>query len=712
MRSNHQSYPDGRARLQLDLAATCVPIAAEGHVLLLSNQGTMDGSSFFGYYYSDNRMMDQLSLTVDGEELKLRSFTSNVFEAHYVYTNKDQTLLVDRRLVISRGIVERITLTAYSEDPSAEPAKHTLEIGYGADFRAMCEVRGMEPTGRGDLLAPVVGSRSVRFGWDGEDAQRRLTVTFRETPAAIDAKHAVFDVQLPTGTSTTFEYAISCRVGVLAFRTPKFYDKAVKAARARYQAFRDSIPSIETGSHEFNALLEESLRGIYMLSYFAKKGQCMAAGLPWYFCIFGRDICIWILQAGWLFPELAKSTLLTLMRYQVHHFDEWTQARPGKIPHEVHEDQLGAMQQVVWHNCCFAVDTAPLFIVAACKMAEWTGDMTFARQIYGSLKDADACITAETVEGLVVYDEVGRTNKFFMEEPRSVTDEFGVVPPAPKAVCDVQGFAWQARVLLGELAQRLGDADFATQKREQADYQQDVFRRDFWDEEMQYAIFAIGGIGEKRHPCRVFQTDALLLPAGLLTAEQEQAIARRAQEPDLYTPWGILPVSSKGRVFQPFFIQSQCVCPFHTVMGGVQWFLRTGHDDAAHQLMKGLIEAGRKLGHLPELFVVPNNEVGPLLYAASQMACYPQLWTAGAPVHMLALCLDIVPSWHKGDVAIERPSIPDWMGYVKVRGLRVVGKVMDLDYRRETDGTTSVVKQSRRRRTRRSQAVEPRTAVA
>ncbi len=682
-----QSYPQGRARLNIDLAARCVPIAADGHVLLMSDDGTIDGQSFFGYYYSDNRLLDKLILTVNGSALKLRNFSSHIFEAHYVYTNDDQTLLVDRRVTICKGIIERINLTSFAEVPT----DWQLEINYNADFRAMGEVRDMGPTGKGDMLTPVISTHSVQFGWNGEDAPRRTMLIFRETPKSIDRDRAAFIVQLAPGATTSLEYAISSTIGKKRFRTPLFYAKATSAARQHYAKFRRSIPAIHTGSDGFNALLEESLRGIYMLRYYAQRGECMAAGLPWYFCLFGRDICIWILQAGWLFPELAKSVLLTLRNYQAHDFDlVWpTEKRPGKIPHEVRECQLGMMKQIVYHDCCWAVDTAPLYIVAACTMANWTNDMDFARGIYESLKEADACVTAESVEGLVVYDSVNRTNKFFMEEPQSVTDEFGVVPESPKAVCDVQGFAWQARVLLGQLAKRLGDHAYATEKQLQADFQKHVFRERFWDKEMNYVLFAIGGVGVDPHPCRVYQTDALLLPPGLLTAEQEEAIAVRAQEPDLYTPWGILPVSSKGRVFKPFFIQSQCVCPFHTVMGGVAWFLRTGHDHAAHQLMRGLIEARNKLGHLPELYVVPNIDVGPLLYAASQMACYPQLWTAGAPLHMLSLCMDVTPT-AAGNVVINKPSIPDWMGFLSVRGLRVAGQVLNLNFRRQKDGTTSV----------------------
>jgi glycogen debranching enzyme len=660
----------------------------------------MDGS-FAGYYVHETRMLDRLTIRVDGKALRLRSFKTDVFRARYVYTNEEQTLMVERDIVIHNGVCERLKLTPFSDVPRSEPQEWKLSVHFSADFRSMGEVRDFGPTGRGHMLNPVVTRRSVRFAWDGEDALRTTNVRFDRKPESLDAEHAVFAIRLNARESMQLEYSVDCSVGDNVYHCPSRFESASKVANRKYRDFHRSVPAIRTGSAEVNRAVKESLDGLYMLCYKANRGQCMAAGLPWYFCLFGRDICIWILQCGWMMPELAMQVLMTLSRYQSEWTDEWTEAVPGQIPHEVREDQIAMMKQIVYHHCCYAVDTAPLFIVAACQMALWTGDRKFAADIWASLKKADGCISTHTLEDYVVYTSVNRMNKFFMEEDRSVVDEHGEVPPSPKAVCDVQGFAWQARTLLARVAlDFFGETQFAAAKQDEADRIQAAFQRDFWDEEMQFPVMAIGGIGGKRHPCRVFHTDALLLPPGFLTPEQEQAVAVRSRQPDLFTPWGMLPLSSAGRVFQPFFIQSQCVCPFHTVMGGVDWFLRTEMPDAAHQLIAGLLDARERIGHLPELYVVPSNSAGPLLYAASQMACYPQLWTAGAMLQALKLCSGLVIDAASGELLIQNANIPAFMGFMTIRGLRVLGAVIDLDYERDTAGNTAVTWRVRSERLR------------
>ncbi len=681
------SFPEGRERLKLDLAQPCVPIAAGGHFALLSERGTMDGG-FAGYFVHETRMLDRLTILVDGKPLRLRSFTTDVFQARYIYTNEDQTLLVERDVVIDSGVAERLKLTAFTDAPQKGPQEWRVTVEFSADFRAMGEVRDFGPTGRGNLLVPIVRERAVTFGWEGEDMLRTTTVRFASKPDLLDAQHAEFAVRLDVGQSAQIEYAVGCRVGRHRYRRSPSFASALASAKKKYADFIHAVPSITTGSPEFNNLLKESIDGLYMLIYRDDNDQqLMAAGLPWYFCLFTRDICIWILQCGWLFPELAQQVLLSLAYYQADWFEEETEAVPGQLPHEMRRDQLGQMKQTVFHHCCWAVDTAPLFVVAACEMAKWTGDRSFVEKIYDHLKRADRCMEHHTREDFIVFSSERRTNKFWMEEPCSITDEHGVVPPSPKAVCDIQGFAWQARILLADLAESLGEVEYAGQKREQAERFRVAFQRDFWDEEMQYPLIAIGGIGGQRHPCRVYHTDALMLPKGFLSEEQELAVARRAAQPDLTTPWGILPLSSKGRVFQPFFIQSQCVCPFQTVLGGVAWFMRNGMPDTAAVLMKGLADARQRLGHLPELYVVPSHLVGPLLYAATQMACYPQLWTAGAPLHGMKLCCGIAAG--ADELVIDQPSIPAFMRFVQIRGLRIQGAVVDLDYKRQGGKTTA-----------------------
>jgi hypothetical protein len=283
------SFPEGRPRLKLDLAQPCVAIAAGGHFALLSGNATMD-SDFAGYYVHETRMLDELTIFVDNKSLRLRTFKADVFKARYVYTNAAQTLMVERDVVINDGMAERLVLTAFSDVADIGTQAFKLTVHYGSDFRAMGEIRDFGATGRGNMLVAVIRQRSVRFAWDGEDALRTTTVRFGQKPDALSTERAEFTVRLAPGQSTQLEYAVGCSVGKKNYRGPRSYASALASASHKYERFMRRAPSVETGSAEVNRAMRESLNGIYMLVYQANKGQCMAAGLPWYFCLFGRDI--------------------------------------------------------------------------------------------------------------------------------------------------------------------------------------------------------------------------------------------------------------------------------------------------------------------------------------------------------------------------------------------------------------------------------------
>ena len=58
----------------------------------------------------------------------------------------------------------------------------------------------------------------------------------------------------------------------------------------------------------------------------------LAAGLPWFMAVFGRDSVISAIQTKILGPDLMFGTLETLARFQALDFDEFREAQPGKIP--------------------------------------------------------------------------------------------------------------------------------------------------------------------------------------------------------------------------------------------------------------------------------------------------------------------------------------------------------------------------------------------
>ena len=67
-----------------------------------------------------------------------------------------------------------------------------------------------------------------------------------------------------------------------------------------------------------------------------------AAGLPWFMALFGRDSLITGYQALPFHPELAGIALRALAALQAGERDDFADAEPSKLPHEVRRGELAA----------------------------------------------------------------------------------------------------------------------------------------------------------------------------------------------------------------------------------------------------------------------------------------------------------------------------------------------------------------------------------
>lgn len=101
----------------------------------------------------------------------------------------------------------------------------------------------------------------------------------------------------------------------------------------------------------------------------------LAAGIPWFTAIFGRDSIISSIQTKLLGPELMIGTLHTLASLQADHSDDFREADPGKIPHEVREGELSVLEQVPHTRYYGSADaTPPLFVTLLWEAYQWTAD--------------------------------------------------------------------------------------------------------------------------------------------------------------------------------------------------------------------------------------------------------------------------------------------------------------------------------------------------
>ena len=70
------------------------------------------------------------------------------------------------------------------------------------------------------------------------------------------------------------------------------------------------------------------------------KERVIAAGIPWFATMFGRDSIIAAYQSLLLNPQLAAETLRVLAMHQGKEKNDWRDEEPGKILHEYREGEM------------------------------------------------------------------------------------------------------------------------------------------------------------------------------------------------------------------------------------------------------------------------------------------------------------------------------------------------------------------------------------
>ncbi|MFP5340896.1 MAG: amylo-alpha-1,6-glucosidase [Gammaproteobacteria bacterium] len=328
------------------------------------------------------------------------------------------------------------------------------------------------------------------------------------------------------------------------------------------------------------------------------------------------------------------------------------------------------------------VDATPLFVGLAGAYYRRTGDLDFIRTIWPNVlaalewmdRDGDA-----DGDGFIEYarhSANGLVQQGWKDSHDSVFHADGRMADAPIALCEVQGYAYEARLMAADLAQALGQPQQAKRLREQAGALRQRFLERFWCEDM--GCYAIALDGHKA-PCRVATTNAgHSLWSGIASPGHAARMAQRLLEPDFFNGFGIRTVAAGQARYNPMSYHNGSIWPHDTALV-TAGLARYGHTDAAVKLLNAMFDASLNFDQhrLPELFCgFPRREgEGPTLYP---VACSPQAWAAAAVFAMLQACLGLEIDAVERTVSLTRPRLPDAVEWLEVRDLRVGDASVDL----------------------------------
>lgn len=100
----------------------------------------------------------------------------------------------------------------------------------------------------------------------------------------------------------------------------------------------------------------------------------LAAGVPWFDTLFGRDSLVTGMALLGFQSDVLKDALLLLAETQATRTDPRSDEEPGKIAHETRNAELANLGEVPFGRYYGSVDATPLFVWACREYLRWTGD--------------------------------------------------------------------------------------------------------------------------------------------------------------------------------------------------------------------------------------------------------------------------------------------------------------------------------------------------
>ena len=401
----------------------------------------------------------------------------------------------------------------------------------------------------------------------------------------------------------------------------------------------------------------------------------LAAGVPWYLTLFGRD-SIW--AARMLLPldlEPAAGTLRALARLQGTKINSAAAEEPGKIPHELRRAafELGGMTLPPLYYG--TIDATPLWICLLRDAWRWGLPAEEVRALLPNLEAALGWIGRHGDRFVAYHSPAGRglTNQGWKDSTDAVRFADGRRASGPIALVEVQGYAHEAALAGAELLEAFDRPGAATWRAYAADLA-DRFRARFWvaDAEGPFPALALDGTGTGVDAPT--SNIGHVLGTGLLDDAESALVAARIR--DLANGYGVRTMAARAMGYSPLSYHCGSVWPHDTAIVA-RGLSRAGHSAAAAELARQLLVAADAFDRrLPELFAGfgADEVAAPVAYPAS---CRPQAWSAAAAVELLRVVLGLTVDVPAGVVTL-RPPTPSPVGALEVRGLPVGGGHLDV----------------------------------
>jgi len=648
----------------------------DGNTFVVSDaRGDMEASLTdpTGLFSYDTRFLSKWVLTINGERMNSLSVDDlQYFETRYFLVPGTGTVYVDaklsviRRRAVGNGFHEELTILNHDD----KQIDLSVRLDAACDFADLFEVKDALQK-KGKYSEKVEGGKLV-LSYDRETFRCSTAISTSKS-ARIDKQGLTFKIRIrPHGTWSTQIDVAAMPFGTGEARQAESSSNSQRRMRTNLARWIDTAPRLESDSDSLKRTYRRSLVDLAALRFsplIAGGRSLPAAGLPWFMTMFGRDSILTSLQALPFSSELSATTLRALADWQGVGLDDFRDEDPGRILHEMRYGELTAFEERPHSPYYGTADATPLYVVLLDEYERWTGDRALVRELEVEARAALAWIDdyadlpGDT--GYVWYqrrnEKTGLENQCWKDSWDSISFRNGRLPGFPRATCELQGYAYDAKLRAARLARLVWkDPTFADRLEKEAADLKRRFNRDFWVEDGEYFALALDPEGK--------QVDALtsnnghLLWSGIVDKSKAKAVARNLLGPRLFSGWGVRTLARGEGRYNPIGYHVGTVWPFDNSF--IAWGLRRyGFKDEAAAIAAGILDAAEFFdGRLPEAFggYERTETMYPVQYPT---ACSPQAWSTGTPLLLLRTMLGLEP---QGENLVVDAALPSAIGRLEL----------------------------------------------
>ncbi len=678
----------------------------QGSTFMVTEQdGQMSTDGELGVFANDTRFVNYYATFANGQSWERLNSSATAYYAVRIYLTNPELITEDaqvpkgtlefmiNRVALGEGIHEDLDITNYG----LEPVRFNLEIALRSDFADIFEVKSHQFVRRGHIASRWdEEQKELNTSYTNGDFQRCFTYHLNNYPSPPEYGNGRinFEVKLAAGESwhscCYYILAETARERIIKSGCYKISDELEKLQKQ----WQQDATKLATINEDIYRLYLQSIEDMGALRFYDQDlGSDMwipAAGVPWFVAVFGRDSLIVSLQNMLVHAGFAHGALKKLASLQATEIDDWRDAQPGKIPHELRLGELAHFHKVPHTPYYGTADTTPLYLITLHETWKWMGDEALLHQYrdvalrclewidkYGDL-DGDGFQEYKS------HSSQGAENQSWKDSGDAVVYPDGSQVQPPKALCELQGYVFDAWMRMAEVFTTLGESDRATELRTKAAQLRRRFEEQFWCEDIGFYAYALDP--DKQPVKTIVSNPGHCLWSGIASPEHAARVVKRLMEPDMWAGWGIRTLSAANPAYNPHSYQLGAIWPHDNgiIALGCK---RYGFTEEASRIARGISEAASYFSNyrLPEVYAGITQESGnfPVQYSQANV---PQAWAAGSVFQLLQAILGIQADAPNKSLYVD-PHLPKWLPDITLRQISIGNASVDLKFWREGEET-------------------------